>query len=188
LTWNDPEVNFKISFRLLISFQCQQLEAKLTDSQLWSEFERIPKRKDNAKFECALHEENASRNLDPKYLPYDDNRVRITPSRDNRMGYVNASYVTVGDRERETKRFLLIFVTNSFCVNLQSTVGTKQRFYIAAQTPHNSMASTSFWQGVWETDIYLLVQLSDEVKYVPPNSERFLEYGQVSVMFCGVFT
>jgi hypothetical protein len=28
--------------------------------------------------------------------------------------------------------------------------------------------------------VYLLVQLSDEVKYVPPNSERFLEYGQVS--------
>jgi tyrosine-protein phosphatase non-receptor type 14/21 len=159
------------------------LETKLADPQLWSEFERIPKRKENAKYECALHEENTNKNHDPKYLPYDDNRVRVTPTRDNRMGYVNASHITV---ILVDKKIDDCFFFNEIFRIPQSTVGTKQRFYIAAQTPHNPIASTSFWQCVWEADVYLLVQLSDEVKYVPPNSERFLEYGQVSepAKFC----
>lgn len=61
----------------------------------------------------------------------------------------------------------------------QSTVGQKQRFYIAAQTPSNNMTANFFWQSVWEADVYLLIQLTDEFVYVPPNSERCLEYGQV---------
>jgi hypothetical protein len=35
---------------------------------------------------------------------------------------------------------------------------------------------------VWEADVYLLIQLSDEFNYVPNNSERCLEYGQVSYL------
>lgn len=59
------------------------------------EFERIPKRREHALYECALLEENESKNHDPNFLPYDDNRVRLTPSMDNRHGYVNASYISV---------------------------------------------------------------------------------------------
>lgn len=59
------------------------------------EFEQIPKRKERAQFECALHEENKNLNFDPDFLPYDDNRVKIIPTRDNRLGYVNASHITV---------------------------------------------------------------------------------------------
>lgn len=115
------------------------------------EFERIPKRKENAQYECALHEENQMRNVDPHFLPYDDNRVRITPSRDNRMGYLNASHIT-------------------------ATVGNKQRFYIVAQS---TKALNTFLQCVWEADVYLIVQLSDDVDYVPPTNNKCLEYGQV---------
>lgn len=133
---------------------CQLLDAKLNDTQLFLEFERIPKRKDNAQYISALMEENRNKNSDTTCLPMDENRVRITPMRDNRIGYVNASHVS-------------------------STVGHKQRFYIAAQSASNSFTANIFWQCVWEADVYLLIQLTDEFVYVPPNSERCLEYGQV---------
>jgi tyrosine-protein phosphatase non-receptor type 14/21 len=61
-------------------------------------------------------------------------------------------------------------------------VGQKQRFYIAAQSPFDAVTANVFWQCVWEADVYLLIQLSDEFNYVPNNGERCLEYGQVS---CG---
>lgn len=136
------------------------MAAKLNDPQLYIEFERIPKRKENARYECALLEENRIKNLEPHFLPYDDNRVRLTPTKDNRLGYVNASHIT-------------------------ATVGSNQRFYIIAQSPHNVITLNIFWQCVWEADVYLLVQLSDEMNYVPINSDKYLEYGQVCVFFFG---
>lgn len=135
--------------------QCQILETKLSDPQLYVEFECIPKRKEHARYECALHDENRARNNDPHFLPYDDNRVNLTPSRENRLGYVNASHVS-------------------------ATVGAKQRFYVVAQSPTADTLST-FLQCVWEADVYLLVQLSDEVSYVPTGSSKCLEYGQYQV-------
>lgn len=119
------------------------------------EFESIIKRKDGARFDCALHEENRIKNFDPNFLPYDDNRVRITPNVGNRFGYVNAS-------------------------NIQVTVGKKQRFYIVAQSPHNTQTLNLFWQCVWEADVYLLVQLSDEVNYIPAPNDK-LDHGQFQV-------
>lgn len=75
---------------------CQLLETKLNDSQLFLEFERIPKRKENSQYSCALMDENRNKNSgDRTSLPMDENRVKLTPSRDNRMGYVNASHITV---------------------------------------------------------------------------------------------
>lgn len=134
-------------------FQSQILEEKLHDTQLYMEFERIPKRKDGASYECALHVENRAKNSDPNFLPYDDNRVRVTPTRDNRLGYVNASHIS-------------------------ATVGTKQRFYIVAQSPQSTQMLHIFWQCVWEADVYLIVQLSDEMNYIPATSEKCLDYGQ----------
>lgn len=48
---------------------CSLLESKLADPQLYCEFERIPKRVENAKYDCALAEENKSRNFDNNFLP-----------------------------------------------------------------------------------------------------------------------
>lgn len=135
---------------------CSLLETKLADPQLYCEFERIPKRVENAKYDCALADENKNKNFDPNFLPYDNNRVRLTPMRDNRMGYVNASHIT-------------------------STVGNKQRFYIVAESPNDTVTTNVFWQCVWEADVYLLVQLSNELSYIPQSSERCLEYGQYQV-------
>uniref|UniRef100_A0A182PCG7 protein-tyrosine-phosphatase n=1 Tax=Anopheles epiroticus TaxID=199890 RepID=A0A182PCG7_9DIPT len=135
---------------------CSLLESKLADPQLYCEFERIPKRSDSASYNCALAEDNKNKNFDTSFLPYDNNRVRLTPTRDNRMGYVNASHIT-------------------------STVGNKQRFYIVAESPNDTLTTNIFWQCVWEADVYLLVQLSKELNYIPQTSERCLEYGQYQV-------
>lgn len=78
-----------------IIFQCQLLERKLADSQLFYEFEKIPKKKPNPDFTTALHPDNISKNRYKDVLPYEENRVRLTPTKDNKMGYVNASHITV---------------------------------------------------------------------------------------------
>ncbi|XP_052837393.1 tyrosine-protein phosphatase non-receptor type 21 [Drosophila gunungcola] len=135
---------------------CQILDEKLTDSQLFMEFERIPKRREHALYECALLEENEPKNHDPNFLPYDDNRVRLTPSMENRHGYVNASYIS-------------------------ATVGTKQRFYIVGQSPQKSQNMRIFWQCVWEADVYLVVQLTEDMSYIPLSSQQRLEFGQFQV-------
>ncbi|XP_017048400.1 tyrosine-protein phosphatase non-receptor type 21 [Drosophila ficusphila] len=135
---------------------CQILDEKLNDSQLFMEFERIPKRRENALYECALLDENEPKNHDPNFLPYDDNRVRLTPSMDNRHGYANASYIS-------------------------ATVGTKQRFYIVAQSPRESLTMRIFWQCVWEADVYLVVQLTEDMSYIPLSSQQRLEFGQFQV-------
>lgn len=85
-----------IAVIISIALQCQILNDKLQDAQLFMEFERIPKRREHAQYDCALLEENEPKNHDPNFLPYDDNRVRLTPAMDNRHGYVNASYISVG--------------------------------------------------------------------------------------------
>lgn len=75
---------------------CQILESKLNDPELYFEFERISKGRENVQCSCALLIENRNKNEEnTKVLPMDENRVKLTPSRDNRFGYVNASHVTV---------------------------------------------------------------------------------------------
>ncbi|XP_034253094.1 tyrosine-protein phosphatase non-receptor type 14 isoform X1 [Thrips palmi] len=140
---------------------CQLLEKKLVDSQLFFEFEKIPKKKQNAEFSSANHADNIARNRFKEVLPYDENRVRLTPSKENRQGYINASHIT-------------------------ATVGTQQRFYVAAQGPQtNTLAS--FWQMVWEADIYLVVNLlganeDGAIPYLPTNiADRSLDLGDFQV-------
>lgn len=65
----------------------------------------------------------------------------------------------------------------------QATVGSKQRFYIAAQGP-NRITLPNFWQSVWEAEVYLIVQLTDsteDLHYMPDSGERCIDIGQVSV-------
>ncbi|KAJ1532099.1 hypothetical protein ONE63_000728 [Megalurothrips usitatus] len=140
---------------------CQLLEKKLIDSQLFFEFEKIPKKRQNADFSSANHPDNSARNRYKEVLPYDENRVRLTPSKENRQGYINASHIT-------------------------ATVGNQQRFYVAAQGPQTNTL-TSFWQMVWEADIYLVVNLlgaNDEgaIPYLPTNiADRSLDLGDFQV-------
>lgn len=75
---------------------CQILEMKLNDPELYYEFDKISKGRENVQCSCALLIENRNKNEEnTKNLPMDENRVKLTPSRVNRFGYVNASHVTV---------------------------------------------------------------------------------------------
>lgn len=87
------------------------MEEKRNDEEsLFREFERIPVRREHARYECALHEENRMRNVDSQGgLPHDDNRVRLLPTRSNRLGYVNASHLSVsGELELEKNYFVFL--------------------------------------------------------------------------------
>lgn len=74
--------------------QCNELSSKLK-TDLSMEYSQIPKQKINSSYNVANLEENKIFNNNQLYIPYDDNRVRLTPSMDNRLGYINTSYITV---------------------------------------------------------------------------------------------
>ena len=98
----------------------------------------IPRRKAGADFGTAAHSDNVSRNQYQDVLPYEENRVRLMPSRDNKMGYINASHIS-------------------------AAVGSAQRFYIAAQGPLSSTVN-DFYQLIWENDVYVVVMLAETNK------------------------
>lgn len=66
----------------------------------------------------------------------------------------------------------------------QATVGSKQRFYIAAQGP-TQQTLASFWHCVWESEVYLVVQLTDSAdelnNYLPQSTDRCIDIGQYQV-------
>ncbi|XP_022646474.1 tyrosine-protein phosphatase non-receptor type 21-like isoform X1 [Varroa jacobsoni] len=116
----------------------QDLETKLAGGHVFQEFEQIVKKKPMANFATAMLAENMPRNRFKDVLPYEENRVRLGPSKDNRTGYINASHVSV-------------------------SIGEMHRFYIAAQGP---MANTCFhfWQMIWENNTAIIVMLTDVVE------------------------
>lgn len=143
---------------------CQILEHKLEDTQLFHEFDKITKVKPNAEFSTAFVLENYSRNRHKDILPYEENRVRLSPSKENRFGYINASHIT-------------------------ASVGNEQRFYIATQTPLPSTVN-HFWQMVWEAGVHLVLDLSlpkinsiDENygKYFPTVADHSVQFGEYHV-------
>lgn len=71
------------------------LFGKPIDPNILREFQAIPKVKNNANFATALRRENAKRNRCPEVLPYEDNAIRLHPTRHNPLGYVNASPLLV---------------------------------------------------------------------------------------------
>lgn len=78
-------------------FQIQALENRLAEGQVFLEFERIIKKKQNADFSTAMLQENMSRNRFKDVFPYEENRVRLTPTSENKTGYINASHLSVSN-------------------------------------------------------------------------------------------
>lgn len=71
------------------------MESKLADTQLFFEFNNIDKKKQNSDFTTALHPDNAHFNRFKDVLPYEENRIRLTPTKNNKFGYINASQISV---------------------------------------------------------------------------------------------
>ncbi|XP_042213495.1 tyrosine-protein phosphatase non-receptor type 14-like isoform X2 [Homarus americanus] len=142
-----------------------QLETKLVSGDILQEFELIPRIKSNADFTTATKPDNIPRNRYKDIVPYEENRVKITPTKDNKSGYINASHIT-------------------------ASVGESQRFYICCQGPLANTVS-HFWQCVWEADVYLVVMLtsvtgdtatSKSFPYWPQTDNTSVECGQYRVL------
>ena len=140
------------------------LEAKLTEGEVVKEFERIPKKKPECNVTISNFPENIPRNRFKDVVPYDENRVKITNEKDNKYGYVNASHIS-------------------------ATVGSSQRFYIAAQGPLPGTVH-NFWAMVLECDVHLIVMLTEVsgankasacIPYWPQNDGSSLEIGDFTI-------
>lgn len=82
-------------YGIFFIIQRKTLETKLEEGQVLQEFEQIPKKA--AKCDCSLaaSPENRDRNRFKDVHPYNHNRVKIQPTKDNPQGYINASHVKV---------------------------------------------------------------------------------------------
>ncbi|VVC88068.1 unnamed protein product [Leptidea sinapis] len=75
---------------------CQLLERKMSDEQLSFAFDQIPKGRENStevEYRTALLPQYGHLNHGD-CLPYEDNRVKLTPTPENPHGYINASHIT----------------------------------------------------------------------------------------------
>ena len=139
-----------LSFKSFLIFPSCNLVCKVV-----REFERIPKKKANCSVSVASLLENLPRNRFKDVVPYDENRVKITSDKENKLGYVNASHIS-------------------------ATVGDSQRFYIAAQGPLPNTVH-NFWALVMECDVHLVVMLTEvEFTIVMYNFVIHYCYAQVS--------
>lgn len=77
------------------------------------EFEHIPKKSGKGETSVATAPENQERNRFKDVHPYDHNRVKLTPRKDNKHGYINASHIKVA-----TSRCLQSDWSNCSCRNV----------------------------------------------------------------------
>jgi tyrosine-protein phosphatase non-receptor type 14/21 len=103
------------------------------ESQLFVEFELIAKKRLKCECSIATLERNRERNRFKDVVPYDDNRVQLTPTKNNTDGYINASHIRM-------------------------KVSSEEFWYIATQAP---LANTvcDFWQMVWENGVSVIAML-----------------------------
>ena len=99
--WHCPGFAFKcrtsanLSDPILSFFQKKTFENKLEEGQVLVDFEHIPKKATKGECSVATAPENKDRNRFKDVYPYDHNRVKLTPRKDNKHGYINASHMKV---------------------------------------------------------------------------------------------
>ena len=62
---------------------------------MFAEFENVHKKRLKCECSAASQPVNKDRNRFRDVFPYDDNRIKLTPSKENPMGYINASSIRV---------------------------------------------------------------------------------------------
>ncbi|GFR60099.1 tyrosine-protein phosphatase non-receptor type, partial [Elysia marginata] len=112
----------------------RMLESKISEGQVYAEFEKIPRKSSTLECSVAKSSQNTCRNRFKDVLPYDATRVKLTPRKDNPDGYINAS-------------------------NLKLTANENRWLFIATQAPLENTAQ-DFWQMVWENGVHVLAMLT----------------------------
>jgi len=105
------------------------------DQDFTREFELLPRMNPTAKFTTASMNDNILKNRFRDILPYEENRVKLTPTKENKHGYINASHIHM-------------------------TFGSMKQHYIAAQGPLPT-TTLDFWQMVYEQNIHLIVMVTN---------------------------
>lgn len=83
------------AFFFSLSLQCKNLELKLEEEQVFTEYEQVSKKRANCILTTATLPENTERNRFRDVVPYEDNRVELVPNKENNTGYINASHIKV---------------------------------------------------------------------------------------------
>ncbi|XP_063299906.1 tyrosine-protein phosphatase non-receptor type 14 [Pelobates fuscus] len=123
------------------------LRKKLEEGTVFTEYEQIPRRKADGVFTTAILPENLERNRIREVVPYEENRVELSPTNENRTGYINASHIKVA-------------------------VGEKELHYIATQAPLPHTFH-DFWQMVWEHGVNVIAMVTTEEEEGRDQSYRY---------------
>ncbi|XP_033115932.1 tyrosine-protein phosphatase non-receptor type 21-like isoform X2 [Anneissia japonica] len=110
------------------------LENQITEGQVFTEYEKIARRKPNASYYTAQLPDNEGRNLFPDVLPYEDTRVKLATMVDNSTGYINASHIRV-------------------------PIAGEIVHYIASQAPMENTVK-DWWRMIWEQEVQVIVMLT----------------------------
>ncbi len=96
-TQRDGKITKAVQMIIMNVFLLQKktFENKLEEGQVFVEFEHIPKKAGKGESTVATSPENKHRNRFKDVYPYDHNRVKLTPRKDNKHGYINASHLKV---------------------------------------------------------------------------------------------
>lgn len=143
-----------------------EMEAIVRRAEVAEEFGGVPLKRASAGTSTAARPDVADRNRFPNILPYEDSRLRLTPSKANPHGYINASLIHIPLGSGRDLR------------------------YVATQAPLQATAE-DFWQAVWETRASVIVALTRTHEkgaerchqYWPSKSEgkSKLKFGDFSV-------
>uniref|UniRef100_A0A8D1R7T4 Tyrosine-protein phosphatase non-receptor type n=1 Tax=Sus scrofa TaxID=9823 RepID=A0A8D1R7T4_PIG len=96
-----PDEGREVPARATNDERCKILEQRLEQGMVFTEYERIlKKRLVDGECSTARLPENAERNRFQDVLPYDDARVELVPTKENNTGYINASHIKEGGREK----------------------------------------------------------------------------------------
>lgn len=141
------------------------LESKLVEGCVFAEFEQIGKKASNMDCNVGKCPENKERNRFQDVLPYDETRVKLSSSKNNPSGYINASHIKVN-------------------------LGKQQWWFLATQAPLRNTAH-DFWQMIWEQEVDVIAMLTaldeqDRPKCFPywpqdSGSENKIQLGQYEI-------
>ncbi|KAI2807754.1 Tyrosine-protein phosphatase non-receptor type 14 [Blomia tropicalis] len=132
---HSTETTATMSKNLVKNSRIIVFDKSFEDQDFTREFELLPRMNPTAKFTTASLAENILKNRFRDILPYEENRVKLTPTKDNKHGYINASHVHM-------------------------KFGTMNQHYIAAQGPLPT-TTLDFWQMVFEQNISLIVMVTN---------------------------
>uniref|UniRef100_F1SDY9 Tyrosine-protein phosphatase non-receptor type n=1 Tax=Sus scrofa TaxID=9823 RepID=F1SDY9_PIG len=142
-----PDEGREVPARATNDERCKILEQRLEQGMVFTEYERILKKRLVDECSTARLPENAERNRFQDVLPYDDARVELVPTKENNTGYINASHIKV-------------------------SVSGIEWDYIATQGPLQNTCQ-DFWQMVWEQGIAIIAMVTAEEEGGREKSFRY---------------